>query len=78
MVHGGWVQQQLILELPSIGCFITHCGSGSLAEALVNSFELVLLTRVGDQIINASMMGRNLKIGVEVEKGEEDRMLWLL
>ena len=72
VVYGGWVQQQLILEHPSIGCFITHCGSGSLAEALVNKCQLVLLPNMGDQIINARVMSRNLKVGVEVEKGEED------
>lgn len=72
VVHGGWVQQQLILGHPSVGCFITHCGSGSLAEALVNKCQLVLLPQVGDQIINARMMSQNLKVGVEVEKGEED------
>ncbi|CAK9316192.1 unnamed protein product [Citrullus colocynthis] len=35
VVYGGCVQQQQILEHPSIGCFITQCGSGSLSEALV-------------------------------------------
>ncbi|XP_004505528.1 UDP-glycosyltransferase 79B30 [Cicer arietinum] len=69
-VFGGWVQQQLILEHSSIGCFITHCGSGSLSEALVNKCQLVLLPNVGDQILNARMMGNNLKVGVEVVKDE--------
>lgn len=30
---------------------------------------------MGDQIFNARMMGNNLKVGVEVEKGEEDGRL---
>ncbi|KAF8008022.1 hypothetical protein BT93_K1877 [Corymbia citriodora subsp. variegata] len=75
IVHGGWVQQQLILQHPAIGCFITHCGSSSIIEALVNKCQLVLLPQVGDQIFNARMMGNNLKVGVEVEKGEEDGRL---
>ncbi|CAJ1956760.1 unnamed protein product [Sphenostylis stenocarpa] len=73
IVYGGWVQQQLILGHPSVGCFITHCGAASVTEALVNKCELVLLPRLGsDHIINARMMSMNLKVGVEVEKGEED------
>ncbi|KAK8546785.1 hypothetical protein V6N13_093828 [Hibiscus sabdariffa] len=72
LVHGGWVPQQLILRHPSVGCFVTHCGSGSLAEAMVNDCQLVLLPHVGDQIINARLMAGDLRIGVEVEKGEED------
>ncbi|KAE8686694.1 Anthocyanidin 3-O-glucoside 2''-O-glucosyltransferase [Hibiscus syriacus] len=71
-VHGGWVPQQLILNHPSVGCFVTHCGSGSLAEAMVKDCQLVLLPHVGDQIINARLMAGDLRIGVEVEKGEED------
>jgi UDP:flavonoid glycosyltransferase YjiC (YdhE family) len=71
VVYGGWVQQQLILEHPSVGCFITHCGSGSLCEALVNTCQLVLLPNFGDRILNARMMGNSLKVGVEVEKGED-------
>ncbi|KAK7342511.1 hypothetical protein VNO80_25466 [Phaseolus coccineus] len=73
VVYGGWVQQQLILAHPSVGCFITHCGAASLTEALVNQCQLVLLPRLGsDFIINARTMGGKLRVGVEVEKGEED------
>ncbi|KAE9620722.1 putative anthocyanidin 3-O-glucoside 2''-O-glucosyltransferase [Lupinus albus] len=73
IVYGGWVQQQLILAHPSVGCFITHCGGASLTEALVSQCQLVLLPRLGsDFIINARNMAGKLKVGVEVEKGEED------
>ncbi|KAK7845449.1 udp-glycosyltransferase 79b30 [Quercus suber] len=72
VVHGDWVQQQLILRHPSVGCFVTHCGSGSLSEAMVTECQMVLLPSVGDQIINARLMGRDFKVGVEVKKGEED------
>ncbi|CAK9181878.1 unnamed protein product [Ilex paraguariensis] len=72
VVHGGWVQQQLLLGHPSVGCFVTHCGSGSLTEGMVNECQLVLVPHVGDQIINARVMGGDLKVGVEVERGEED------
>ncbi|KAK4793659.1 hypothetical protein SAY86_024094 [Trapa natans] len=75
VVEGGWIQQQLILEHPAIGCFVTHCGSNSLTEALVNQCQLVLLPHVGDQIFNARMMGSKLKVGVEVEKDEADGAL---
>ncbi|KAL5831279.1 hypothetical protein ACOSQ4_016633 [Xanthoceras sorbifolium] len=75
LVQGGWVQQQLILNHPSIGCFVTHCGSSSLSEAMVTDCQLVLLPNVGDQIINARLMARDLKVGVEIERNEEDGLL---
>ena len=34
--------------------------------------QLVLLPNFGDQIIQARLMAGDLKVGVEVEKGEED------
>ncbi|KAK1382211.1 Glycosyltransferase [Heracleum sosnowskyi] len=37
VVHGGWMQQQLLLAHPSLGCFVTHCGYGSMM--LHNSFN---------------------------------------
>ncbi|CAI9087357.1 OLC1v1021412C1 [Oldenlandia corymbosa var. corymbosa] len=72
IVYDGWVQQQLILAHPAIGCFVTHCGSGSLSEALVSDCQIVLLPQCGDQFINARVMGGDLKAGVEVKKGDED------
>ncbi|KAK9705890.1 hypothetical protein RND81_07G090100 [Saponaria officinalis] len=71
-IHDGWVQQQLILTHPSIGCFVTQCGAASLSEALISQCQLVLLPQRGDQITNARSMGGALKVGVEVEIGDED------
>ncbi|MCL7035186.1 hypothetical protein MKW94_028220 [Papaver nudicaule] len=65
IVDGGWVQQQLLLSHPSIRCFITHCGSGSTTEALVNDCQIVLLPHIGDQMINARLVAGDLKAGVE-------------
>lgn len=72
VVHGGWVQQTLILEHSSVGCFITHCGSGSLLEALLSKAQMVMLPNIFDQFLNARMLSSSFKAGVEVEKGGED------
>ncbi|PON97371.1 UDP-glucuronosyl/UDP-glucosyltransferase [Trema orientale] len=73
VVHGGWIQQLRILKHPSIGCIVTHCGWGTLLEALIMSKgQLVLIPNRGDQIHNARLMANTFKAGVEVEKGEED------
>ncbi|KAK7405034.1 hypothetical protein VNO78_06184 [Psophocarpus tetragonolobus] len=72
IVHGGWVQQTLILDHSSIGCFITHCGASSSLEALVNKCQIVALPNSQDQLLNARIISSSLKAGVQVEKGEED------
>lgn len=73
-IFGGWVEQQLVLRHPSIGCFVTHCGLGSLFEAMINECQIVLMPHAGDQFFNARIMSGDLKVGVEVEKGDEDRL----
>ncbi|TKY46968.1 Anthocyanidin 3-O-glucoside 2''-O-glucosyltransferase [Spatholobus suberectus] len=78
VVRGGWIpHQQFILEHPSVGCFITRCGSGSLPEALVNKCQLVLLPNHGEMVINARVVGNSLKVGVEVEKLKAIKMVCL-
>ncbi|PON41492.1 UDP-glucuronosyl/UDP-glucosyltransferase [Parasponia andersonii] len=72
VVHECWIQQPQILEHPSVGCFVTHCGSGSLMEGLVNQCELVMIPQVLDQYYNARLIGNSLKVGIEVEKDEEE------
>ncbi|KZV57554.1 UDP-glucosyltransferase [Dorcoceras hygrometricum] len=74
VVHGGWVQQQMILAHPSVGCFVTHCGAGSLSEAMVSECQLVLIPQMGDQIMNARFMAADLRVAVEVEKGDDNGM----
>ncbi|KAH7839013.1 hypothetical protein Vadar_033722 [Vaccinium darrowii] len=70
VVYGDWVQQQLIMGHTSVGCYVTHCGSGSLSEAMVNECELVLMPMVGEKIVNSRFVSRDLEVGVEVERGE--------
>ncbi|KAK9085439.1 hypothetical protein Sjap_025850 [Stephania japonica] len=72
VVHEGWMQQQLILGHDNVGCFVTHCGSGSISEALASECRLVLVPQMGDQYVNARVVGGEWKVGVEVERREED------
>nr|BBE29003.1 flavonoid 3-O-glycoside: 2''-O-glucosyltransferase [Petunia x hybrida] len=72
IVHGGWAEQQLMLSHPSVGCFVTHCGGNSLSEAMITECQLVLVPNFGDQFINARLFGGDLKVGVEVERDEEN------
>ena len=71
VVHEGWIQQQLILEHKSVGCFVMHCGWGSLFKGPLNS-KCDMIPQVGDQIFNARLMADYLKVQVEVAKDEED------
>ncbi|KAE9461853.1 hypothetical protein C3L33_06193, partial [Rhododendron williamsianum] len=70
VVYGGWVQQQLIMGHTSVGCYVTHCGSGSLLEAMVNECELVLMPMNGEKIVSSRFVSRDLEVGVEAEREE--------
>ncbi|KAF5176730.1 Udp-glycosyltransferase 79b30 [Thalictrum thalictroides] len=72
VVHGGWIQQELILSHPSVGCFVGHCGSGSMWESLVSTCQLVLVPHFADQFLNTNFMTKGLKVAVDVERREED------
>ncbi|KAK9674145.1 hypothetical protein RND81_12G214100 [Saponaria officinalis] len=65
-----WVQQPLILAHPSVGCFVNHCGFGSMWESLTSKCQIVLVPQLGDQILNTRLMAGELKVGVEVERKE--------
>ncbi|XP_074273276.1 anthocyanidin 3-O-glucoside 2'''-O-xylosyltransferase-like [Silene latifolia] len=71
MGYGGWVQQTQILAHPSVGCFVCHCGSSSMWEALVSDTQLVLFPQIPDQALNAELMAGKLKVGVKVERKED-------
>ncbi|KAG0528709.1 hypothetical protein BDA96_05G035500 [Sorghum bicolor] len=72
LVHTGWVQQQHILRHRSVGCYVTHAGFSSVVEGLVAGCRLVLLPMKGDQYLNAALFARELRVGVEVARRDED------
>lgn len=53
VVYGGWVQQVQILSHPAVGCFVNHCGFGSMWESLMSDCQIVLVPHLGDQILNS-------------------------
>ncbi|KAF3685833.1 Anthocyanidin 3-O-glucoside 2'''-O-xylosyltransferase [Capsicum annuum] len=66
-----WVPQLKILRHKSVGCFVSHCGYGSMWESLaLCDCQLVLLPSTNEQTLNARLMEQELKVGVEVEKDE--------
>ncbi|KAL5549052.1 hypothetical protein UlMin_004283 [Ulmus minor] len=69
VVYGGWVQQPLILSHPSIGCFVNHCGFGTMWESLLSDSQIVLVPFLSDQILNTRLLSAgDLKVAVEVER----------
>lgn len=59
-----------------MGCFVnvTHYRSNSSAGGLVKECQLVLLPHFVEYHIIAREMAEDLKLGVDVENGEEDRL----
>ena len=70
VVHGGWVPQPTILRHPSVGCFVSHAGHGSMWESLTADPQIVLLPEYADHIFTARLLADELKVAVEVEKEE--------
>ncbi|KAL3503170.1 hypothetical protein ACH5RR_037619 [Cinchona calisaya] len=75
IVYGSWVQQPSILSHPSVGCFVNHCGFGSMWESLMSSCQIVLVPHLADQILNARLLAEELKVAVEVERDENSTWL---
>ncbi|XP_054792623.1 anthocyanidin 3-O-glucoside 2'''-O-xylosyltransferase-like [Prosopis cineraria] len=71
MVCRGWVQQPQILDHPTVGCFVNHCGFGSMWESLMSEKQIVLCPHLGDQILNTRILVEELAVAVEVEKAEK-------
>ncbi|KAJ4972064.1 hypothetical protein NE237_005163 [Protea cynaroides] len=66
-----WTPQRRILAHPSVGVFLTHCGWGSIAEALTIGCPLVLFPIAIDQPLVARLLVSK-NIGVEISRDEHD------
>ncbi|XP_043720782.1 cyanidin 3-O-galactoside 2''-O-xylosyltransferase FGGT1-like [Telopea speciosissima] len=72
MVHDGWVPQTKILKNPAIGCFVSHCGFGSMWEALISNCQIVFCPHFLDQFLMTDVLVGGLKVAVDVERSEEN------
>ncbi|BFG29130.1 hypothetical protein CerSpe_154040 [Prunus speciosa] len=60
----------MILSHTSVGCFVSHCGFGSMWESLLRDNQIVLVPDLSDQILNTKILVKELKVAVEVEREE--------
>ncbi|OIV92437.1 hypothetical protein TanjilG_25167 [Lupinus angustifolius] len=72
VVSKGWVQQPLILNHSSVGCFVNHCGFGSMWESLMSDKQIVLIPHLGDQLLSTKLLVEELEVAVEVKRGENN------
>lgn len=64
-----WAPQLQVLEHPSIGVFVTHCGWNSVTESIVNGVPMICRPFFGDQKLNRRMVEDVWRIGVGVQGG---------
>nr|AVW82186.1 putative UDP-glucosyltransferase UGT79B34 [Barbarea vulgaris subsp. arcuata] len=68
IVWGGWVEQPLILSHPSVGCFVNHCGFGSMWESLLSDCQIVFIPQLADQVLITRLLTEELEVSVKVQR----------
>ncbi|TKY61131.1 UDP-glucose flavonoid 3-O-glucosyltransferase 7 [Spatholobus suberectus] len=70
MLIKGWAPQPLILNHPSIGGFLTHCGWNAVAEAISAGVPMITMPGFSDQYYNEKLITEVHGFGVEVGAAE--------
>ncbi|KAL3694751.1 hypothetical protein R1sor_008402 [Riccia sorocarpa] len=66
-----WVPQQQLLQHPSIGGFLSHCGWNSLIEAISAGVPIAACPMYAEQGLNAKYIVDVLQIAVEIRYKED-------
>lgn len=64
------MQKPQILSHPLIGCFVNRCGFGSALESLMSDKQMVLVLRLGDQMLHNKVLADELKVAMKVDKDQ--------
>ncbi|KAK2973217.1 hypothetical protein RJ640_024504 [Escallonia rubra] len=75
LIIKGWAPQLLILSHPSTGGFLSHCGWNSTVEAIGRGVPILAWPIRGDQIYNAKLVVKHLKVGYMALDGEHGSVL---
>lgn len=74
-----WCPQELVLNHPSIGAFLTHCGWNSMIESLASGVPMICWPFFADQPINCSFActewGVGLEIGSNVSRDDVEKLV---
>ncbi|KAK3226552.1 hypothetical protein Dsin_006414 [Dipteronia sinensis] len=70
----GWAPQVLILNHPSVGGFMTHCGWNSVLESVSSGVPMITWPLFAEQFCNENLVVTRLKIGIAI--GVEQGLAW--
>ncbi|KAI9153086.1 hypothetical protein LWI28_005733 [Acer negundo] len=70
----GWAPQVLILNHPSVGGFMTHCGWNSVLESVSSGVPMITWPLFAEQFYNENLVVTRLKIGIAI--GVEHGLAW--
>ncbi|KAE8684883.1 cyanidin-3-O-glucoside 2-O-glucuronosyltransferase-like [Hibiscus syriacus] len=73
VVVEGWAPQARILQHPSIGGFVSHCGRSSIMESLKFGVPIIAMPMQIDQPLNARVVD-DLGVGVEVKRNKDGNL----
>lgn len=72
LVVKAWAPQVAVLNHPSLGGFVTHCGWNSVLEAVVAGVPMVAWPLYAEQQLNKAVLVEDMKMAIGMEESNED------
>ncbi|MCO5601814.1 hypothetical protein L7F22_055939 [Adiantum nelumboides] len=70
-----WAPQMQVLEHPSVGGFLTHCGWNLTTKAIINAVPMLCWPYYADQPLNARCIMDDWKVGLGFKTRKQDNGL---